>query len=249
MVQPLLVLQAPNTPDPDEIGRSAGHDLRGLPELPGDVVAHVFGDTPRRSSAAWVVDWIEPQRVQDAHVRVLVAKDAISTGWDCPRAEVLVSFRPAKDQTHITQLLGRMVRSPSPVASPATSDSTPSTASCRSSTSKPVTAVADTLMTGEDRAVTQPPLDPSCSSSTRLKMNTEPFRGGGGLGEVPVPALTVAACQLWAKPCSSGSPHSPRSWRLDGLLAGTRVRRPTRRDAQGPRRRAGSLRRRGFRSS
>jgi hypothetical protein len=43
---------------------------------------------------------------------VLIAKDAISTGWDCPRAEVLVSFRPAKDNTHITQLLGRMVRSP-----------------------------------------------------------------------------------------------------------------------------------------
>ena len=43
---------------------------------------------------------------------MLVAKDAISTGWDCPRAEVLVSFRPAKDNTHITQLLGRMVRSP-----------------------------------------------------------------------------------------------------------------------------------------
>ena len=45
-------------------------------------------------------------------MRVLVAKDAISTGWDCPRAEVLVSFRPAKDHTHITQLLGRMVRNP-----------------------------------------------------------------------------------------------------------------------------------------
>jgi hypothetical protein len=51
--------------------------------------------------------------VQDEpQVRVLVAKDAISTGWDCPRAEVLVSFRPARDHTHITQLLGRMVRNP-----------------------------------------------------------------------------------------------------------------------------------------
>ena len=50
--------------------------------------------------------YIEPQRVQDAkHVRVLLAKSAISTGWDCPRAEVLVSMRPAKDRTHITQLL------------------------------------------------------------------------------------------------------------------------------------------------
>jgi hypothetical protein len=45
-------------------------------------------------------------------VRVLVAKDGISTGWDCPRAEVLVSFRPATDHTHMTQLLGRMVRNP-----------------------------------------------------------------------------------------------------------------------------------------
>ena len=59
------------------------------------------------------VDWIEPQVVQDrSHVRVLIAKDAISTGWDCPRAEVLVSFRPAKDHDHIQQLLGRMVRTP-----------------------------------------------------------------------------------------------------------------------------------------
>lgn len=45
-------------------------------------------------------------------MRVLLAKSAISTGWDCPRAEVLVSFRPAKDRTHITQLLGRMMRTP-----------------------------------------------------------------------------------------------------------------------------------------
>ena len=74
---------------------------------------HVLGDHSTQKFGAWEVDWIEPQRVQDEpHVRVLVAKDAISTGWDCPRAEVLVSFRPAKDHTHITQLLGRMVRNP-----------------------------------------------------------------------------------------------------------------------------------------
>ena len=59
------------------------------------------------------VPHIAPETVQDStHIRVLFAKDAISTGWDCPRAEVLVSFRPAKDKTHITQLLGRMVRTP-----------------------------------------------------------------------------------------------------------------------------------------
>jgi type III restriction enzyme len=69
--------------------------------------------TPRSNSATYNVPYIEPQRVQDPHwVRVLIAKDAISTGWDCPRAEVMVSFRAASDRTHITQLLGRMVRSP-----------------------------------------------------------------------------------------------------------------------------------------
>ena len=57
--------------------------------------------------------YIQPQRVQDeTWVRILIAKDAISTGWDCPRAEVMVSFRPANDQTYIAQLLGRMVRTP-----------------------------------------------------------------------------------------------------------------------------------------
>jgi type III restriction enzyme len=77
-------------------------------------VAHVFGEHTRRSSSArTAVPYISPERVQDATwVRVLVAKDAISTGWDCPRAEVMVSFRAGEDRTHITQLLGRMVRTP-----------------------------------------------------------------------------------------------------------------------------------------
>ena len=42
----------------------------------------------------------------------MLAKEAISTGWDCPRAEVLYSERPAKDATHIAQVIGRMVRQP-----------------------------------------------------------------------------------------------------------------------------------------
>ena len=39
-------------------------------------------------------------------------KMALSTGWDCPRAEVMMSFRRAEDHTYIAQLLGRMVRTP-----------------------------------------------------------------------------------------------------------------------------------------
>ena len=53
------------------------------------------------------------------------------------RAEVLVSMRPAKDRTHITQLLGRMIRTRWHGASRATSCSTLWTACCRSSTARP----------------------------------------------------------------------------------------------------------------
>jgi hypothetical protein len=112
-VQPLLILQTPNTPNPDDIGIAIDTIFDEYPELQSSSIRHVFGEHTAQKFGAWEVPWIEPQLVQDStHVRVLIAKDAISTGWDCPRAEVLVSFRPAKDNTHITQLLGRMVRNP-----------------------------------------------------------------------------------------------------------------------------------------
>ncbi|ENJ1348160.1 DEAD/DEAH box helicase family protein [Vibrio cholerae] len=112
-VIPLMVLQVPNTPDPNEIGRALDTVFERYPELPASSVAHVFGDHTTQRFGDRDVPYIEPQRVQDSTwVRILIAKDAISTGWDCPRAEVMISFRSASDKTHITQLLGRMVRSP-----------------------------------------------------------------------------------------------------------------------------------------
>ncbi len=112
-VVPLMVLQVPNTPDPDEIGRALDTIYEQWPELPSGSVANVLGEHTTQQFGNRNVPYISPELVQDSTwVRVLIAKDAISTGWDCPRAEVMVSFRAAKDRTHITQLLGRMVRSP-----------------------------------------------------------------------------------------------------------------------------------------
>ena len=48
----------------------------------------------------------------DAEPVFLLMKQAISTGWDCPRAEVIYSMRPHSDYTYISQLIGRMVRTP-----------------------------------------------------------------------------------------------------------------------------------------
>ncbi|MDG5501669.1 DEAD/DEAH box helicase family protein [Marinobacter sp. BGYM27] len=112
-VLPLMVLQVPNTPDHNEIGRALDTIYERWPEIPADAIAHVLGDHTTQIFGRYNVPYISPERVQESNwVRVLIAKDAISTGWDCPRAEVMVSFRPAKDKTHITQLLGRMVRTP-----------------------------------------------------------------------------------------------------------------------------------------
>jgi hypothetical protein len=112
-VVPLMVLQVPNTPDPNDIGRALDTIYQQWPGLPSGSVANVLGEHTTQQFGNHFVPYISPEVVQDSTwVRVLIAKDAISTGWDCPRAEVMVSFRTATDRTHITQLLGRMVRSP-----------------------------------------------------------------------------------------------------------------------------------------
>lgn len=112
-VAPLMVVQVPNKPDHNDVGHALDTIYERWPDLPIDAVAHVFGEHTTQLFGSYSVPYISPERVQESTwVRILIAKDAISTGWDCPRAEVLVSFRPAKDRTHITQLLGRMVRTP-----------------------------------------------------------------------------------------------------------------------------------------
>jgi len=152
-VVPLMVLQVPNTPDPNEIGRALDTIFDRYPELPAASVAHVFGDHTTQQFGNHNVPYIEPQRVQDSTwVRVLIAKDAISTGWDCPRAEVMVSFRAASDRTHITQLLGRMVRSPLARRIPGNDRLNAVDCLLPKFNRKTVEEVVDALMKGDDSA-------------------------------------------------------------------------------------------------
>ena len=112
-VVPLLVVQVPNKPSNTLLLAAFETIKEHWPELEADAMAHVFGEHAAIDLGGFTVPHVSPELVQDrAYIRVLFAKDAISTGWDCPRAEVMVSFRPANDRTHITQLLGRMVRTP-----------------------------------------------------------------------------------------------------------------------------------------
>ncbi len=153
VVTPLMVLQVPNTPDPNEIGRALDTILERYPELPPASIAHVFGDHTTQRFGNHDVPYIEPQRVQDSTwLRILIAKDAISTGWDCPRAEVMVSFRAANDRTHITQLLGRMVRSPLARRIPGNDRLNAVDCLLPKFNKKTVEAVVDALMQGDDTA-------------------------------------------------------------------------------------------------
>lgn len=77
-------------------------------------VVHTFGQTTSSISVNGLdVEYVEPSRIaDDKNIRVVFFKENLSTGWDCPRAETMMSFRHATDATYIAQLLGRMVRTP-----------------------------------------------------------------------------------------------------------------------------------------
>jgi len=79
----------------------------------GEVV-HTFGQTTGAIEAAGLkIPYVEPSKISDdKRIKVVFFKENLSTGWDCPRAEAMVSFRRAQDATYIAQLLGRMVRTP-----------------------------------------------------------------------------------------------------------------------------------------
>ncbi|MCT1683815.1 DEAD/DEAH box helicase family protein [Corynebacterium appendicis] len=112
-VVPLMVVQMQDLATPEDMYRVIQALRDGWPELPYDCFAHVFGEHTPITAGDTVIPYVEPQSVEDSEwIRVLFAKTAISTGWDCPRAEVMVSYRPANDEDYITQVIGRMVRSP-----------------------------------------------------------------------------------------------------------------------------------------
>ena len=78
----------------------------------GDV-AHTFNDYGDLKADGIDIYYIEPSSIEERKsIKVVFFKMNLSTGWDCPRAETMMSFRRATDSTYIAQLLGRMIRTP-----------------------------------------------------------------------------------------------------------------------------------------
>lgn len=81
--------------------------------LPINAFAHAFDESTDYDTGSRLIRYLAPSRItDDREIQVVFFKTALSTGWDCPRAETMMSFRKAQDATYIAQLIGRMVRTP-----------------------------------------------------------------------------------------------------------------------------------------
>lgn len=114
LVLPVLVVQVGNLPTTATLNELTSVILDEWKNgITINNIVNVFGEHTDLETKSGDIKYLEPHLIQGQDdVRVVFAKDAITTGWDCPRAEVLVSFRNAKDATYIAQLIGRIVRQP-----------------------------------------------------------------------------------------------------------------------------------------
>lgn len=116
-VRPILVIQVE-----DAKGEAFSQtDLAAVVETVQDATgvrdsqawAHAFQDRGSLRIGHLGVRHLDPSKIErDGQVRFVLFKTSLATGWDCPRAEVIMSFRRAQDATYIAQLVGRLVRTP-----------------------------------------------------------------------------------------------------------------------------------------
>ncbi len=120
-VEPILVVQVANAPS----GRRAivtdtdlAMSVSVIEGVLGSLDEAAMGHAFQEGIAVPIGDGrslrhVAPSDIQDdPGLKLVFFKTALTTGWDCPRAEVMMSFRRAVDHTTIAQLVGRMVRTP-----------------------------------------------------------------------------------------------------------------------------------------
>lgn len=113
MVTPLMIVQVEDRVSNDTLCEICLQIKKTLPWLDEDCFANVFGEHDDIMAAGFAIPYVKPDEVEvHTEIKVLFAKDAVSTGWDCPRAEVIYSRRKRNDPTYIAQLIGRMIRTP-----------------------------------------------------------------------------------------------------------------------------------------
>ncbi len=104
-IRPLVVIQFPNA-QPEWIERvkqKLANMDGGYTECSGLVTTWVSGNHP---------DNPEELKKLDGQYSFLLFKQAIATGWDCPRAKILVKLREGKNERFNIQTIGRIRRMP-----------------------------------------------------------------------------------------------------------------------------------------
>lgn len=105
-INPLVLVQIPTS--------DAGDDKR-------DFIEKFLSDKGVTTNNKKLAIWLSAEKVnQEKHeiispnseVDFLIFKQAIDTGWDCPRAHILVKFRETKSITFEIQTIGRILRMP-----------------------------------------------------------------------------------------------------------------------------------------
>lgn len=111
LVNPLLLIQLPN--DTKETLSADEQTLKTELEI---YLKNEYDITTENGRlAVWLSNEkknIEGLEAKDNLCEVLLFKQAIALGWDCPRAHVLLIFRDLKDVDFTTQTVGRILRMP-----------------------------------------------------------------------------------------------------------------------------------------
>lgn len=106
-VNPLVIIQLPND---DEALVEQGQPTKEQITKEYLISQGVKADR----IASWFSGKAKPEGLErdDSEYEYLLFKTAAGTGWDCPRAQILVMFRDVKSETFGTQTIGRILRVP-----------------------------------------------------------------------------------------------------------------------------------------
>ena len=108
-VNPLLLIQLPNDKD-----TMSDLDLKDK-----EIIENILLDKGYRYSDGNMAIWLSDDKKNleniekpNSQVDVLIFKQAIALGWDCPRAQVMAMLRDTKSETFRIQTVGRIMRMP-----------------------------------------------------------------------------------------------------------------------------------------
>jgi type III restriction enzyme len=110
-IHPLLLIQLPN----DEKETNSVEDEQYIEQVIQYLEVYKGITTKNNKLAIWLSgrkENLEDIEKPDNMTEVLLFKQAIALGWDCPRAAVLLIFRELHSQTFSIQTVGRILRMP-----------------------------------------------------------------------------------------------------------------------------------------